>query len=88
MNSAGANAAVPTWLRLISPSARYASGSSIQPERRSSCRCSLEEHGLLRRVVHAGIPPRVEYTLTELGLGLEPALRALGAGGAKTASAD
>jgi DNA-binding HxlR family transcriptional regulator len=48
---------------------------------------SLEEHGLVRRVVHAEVPPRVEYTLTSTGLGLEPAIRALGAWGAAIAPA-
>ncbi|MEY9967889.1 DNA-binding HxlR family transcriptional regulator [Streptacidiphilus sp. MAP12-16] len=43
---------------------------------------SLEEHGLVLRVIHAEVPPRVEYTLTDTGLSLEPAIRALGAWGA------
>lgn len=37
----------------------------------------LEEHGLIRREIFAEVPPRVEYTTTELGLGLEPILLAL-----------
>ncbi|KKX29564.1 helix-turn-helix domain-containing protein [Rhizobium sp. LC145] len=37
----------------------------------------MEEHGLIRREVFAEVPARVEYSATELGLGLEPILYAL-----------
>lgn len=33
---------------------------------------SLEEKGILIRTVYAQIPPRVEYTLTNLGYSLKP----------------
>ena len=39
----------------------------------------LEECGLIERVVTPSIPPRVDYTLTELGLDLLIPIHALGA---------
>ena len=38
---------------------------------------AMEESGLLTRTVYAEAPPRVEYTLTELGKSLKPILDAL-----------
>ena len=41
----------------------------------------MEAKGLLERKVYAQVPPRVEYTLTELGMSLQPILDAMGAWG-------
>lgn len=41
----------------------------------------MEDSGLLIRTVYAEVPPRVEYTLTELGRSLEPVLNAMGTWG-------
>jgi DNA-binding HxlR family transcriptional regulator len=37
----------------------------------------LEEHGVVRRVVYAELPPKVEYFLTELGESLMPVIRTM-----------
>lgn len=37
----------------------------------------LESHGIISREVFAEVPPRVEYSLTELGLTLAPVLNAM-----------
>ena len=37
----------------------------------------MEKSGLVHREVYAEVPPRVEYTLTELGYSLKPVMDAL-----------
>jgi DNA-binding HxlR family transcriptional regulator len=37
----------------------------------------LEEHGMVHREVFPQVPPRVDYSVTQLGLSLEPVLQAL-----------
>ncbi len=43
----------------------------------------LERDRVISRVVHPEVPPRVEYSLTELGQSLWPVLQAMHAWGAK-----
>ena len=42
---------------------------------------AMEESGLVNRKVYAEVPPRVEYSLTELGKSLKPILDSLWAWG-------
>ena len=39
---------------------------------------ALEDHGIVVRTAYAEIPPRVEYTLTDIGRALQPVLDAMG----------
>jgi DNA-binding HxlR family transcriptional regulator len=43
----------------------------------------LEDAGVLQRTVFAVVPPRVDYSLTPLGLSLEPVVTALAAWGSE-----
>ena len=43
----------------------------------------LEEHKIISRTVHAEVPPRVEYELTEIGYALESAIKELEIWGTK-----
>ena len=38
---------------------------------------TLEEHGLVRRTQYEAIPPRVEYSLTEIGEQFHPVIEAM-----------
>lgn len=43
----------------------------------------LEQHKIVNRRQYNEIPPKVEYSLTDLGKAIEPALQALGNWGSK-----
>ena len=51
--------------------------AGISPKTLTDRLRSLEQHGLVERASYAEIPPRVEYSLSELGVSLSEALRPL-----------
>ena len=50
---------------------------SVSPKVLTSQLRQMEESGLLTRRVYPEVPPKVEYTLTELGVSLKPVLDAM-----------
>ncbi|MBI2857506.1 MAG: helix-turn-helix transcriptional regulator [Chloroflexi bacterium] len=54
----------------------------VSPRTLSQRLKELEDAGVLRRTIHAEVPPRVEYTLTEKGRSLGPILDQMRAWGA------
>lgn len=38
---------------------------------------SMEEDGIIKRTVYAEVPPRVEYSLSELGESMRPIIKAM-----------
>lgn len=55
--------------------------NGISPRTLSDRLSALEEAGLIARRAYAEIPPRVEYSLTEMGQGLIPIIDAMRAYG-------
>lgn len=49
---------------------------------------AMEESGLVHRKVYAQVPPRVDYSLTDLGHSLKPIIDALWAWGEKYQTGD
>tara|TARA_B100001750_G_C15366042_1_gene524799 strand:- start:612 stop:968 length:357 start_codon:yes stop_codon:yes gene_type:complete len=51
--------------------------SSITQQMLSKQLKELENDGIINRIVHQIVPPKVEYSLTEFGLSLMPILKSL-----------
>lgn len=68
------------WHQAVSVSCSKSIGTVSQKVLTSQLR-QMEESGLLTRKVYAEVPPRVEYTLTELGYSLKPIMDAMWAWG-------
>ena len=66
---------------LITGTKRYGelkkSVGNVSPKVLTAQLRNMEESGLVSRKVYAEVPPRVEYSLTELGQSLKPILDAM-----------
>ncbi|MFI3208789.1 MAG: helix-turn-helix domain-containing protein [Eubacteriales bacterium] len=51
--------------------------TGVSPKVLTSNLRQMEENGIVNRVVYAEVPPKVEYSLTELGYSLDPVLDAM-----------
>lgn len=51
--------------------------TGVSPKVLTSNLRQMEDSGIVNRVVYAEVPPKVEYSLTELGYSLEPVLDAM-----------
>ena len=51
--------------------------SSVTPKMLTQELRQMEENGLVHRQVYAQVPPKVEYSLTPLGLSLRPVVDAM-----------
>ena len=77
---------VETTLRLIGEKWRILiirdllSGTKRFGELKKACR-KMEDDGLVKREVFSEVPPRVEYTLTDVGYSLAPVLDAMASWG-------
>ncbi len=67
------------WYHLLSGTKRFGELQRLLPEVSRQMLTiqlrELEQMGFLRRQVYVQVPPKVEYSLTELGWSLEPLLR-------------
>ncbi len=66
---------------LLSGTKRYgqlrAALTGVSPKTLTDKLRELEDHGVVTRTVHASVPPKVEYTLTEKGQALEAVIGAM-----------
>lgn len=51
--------------------------TGVSPKVLTSNLRQMEDSGIVNRVVYAEVPPKVEYSLTELGYSLDPVLDAM-----------
>jgi DNA-binding HxlR family transcriptional regulator len=77
--SVGGRLKMQIWYHLLSGTKRFGELQRLIPEASRQMLTmqlrDLEQIGVLHRQVYAQMPPKVEYSLTELGRSAEPMLR-------------
>jgi DNA-binding HxlR family transcriptional regulator len=85
MITVGGRLKLQIWYHLSSGTRRFGELQRLIPEASRQMLTlqlrDLEQMGMLHRQVYAQLPPKVEYSLTELGRSFEPAIRQLNAFG-------
>jgi DNA-binding HxlR family transcriptional regulator len=85
MITVGGRLKLQIWYHLFSGTRRFGELQRLIPEASRQMLTlqlrDLEQMGMLHRQAYAQVPPKVEYSLTELGRGFEPAIRQLNAFG-------
>src|SRR5579859_5128280 len=71
---------LPIVYRLLDGTKRFGELRRLIPDATQQLR-ELEQAGILHRQVYAQVPPKVEYSLTELGHSLEPIVQQIYAWG-------
>ncbi|HEX6551163.1 MAG TPA: winged helix-turn-helix transcriptional regulator [Ktedonobacteraceae bacterium] len=83
--SVGGRLKLQIWYHLLSGTKRFGELQRLIPGASRQMLTmqlrDLEQMGIIQRRAYAQMPPKVEYSLTELGRGSEPVLRQLNAWG-------
>lgn len=85
MITVGGRLKLQIWYHLFSGTRRFGELQRLIPEASRQMLTlqlrDLEQMGMLHRQVYPQVPPKVEYSLTEMGRSFEPTIRQLNAFG-------